>query len=258
MVSRLAPFPLVVAGAALVGFLMRNARRSATGARIAASPFLADARDRHRAMGSRPRSQSCCSPGRIRCSPDIYRFFTTAALVTFGGAYAVLAWVNQQAVEVYGLAHAGRDRRRSRACGDDARAPDHRAAIRRIHGGLEPAWRRRAAGRRDDRRVARFLGHLPAVLRIHPGRRALRRKAVVQRAAVDGACLHDGCRRRRDRQPRHRFRPQCPVPRRPGRRPTGPRSESRTAAFVLLQWTRVDAIWVIAGGAAAGLALAFV
>ena len=29
-------------------------------------------------------------------------------------------------------------------------------------------------------------------------------------------------------------------------------------AFVLLQWTRVDAIWVIAGGAAAGLALAFV
>jgi hypothetical protein len=29
-------------------------------------------------------------------------------------------------------------------------------------------------------------------------------------------------------------------------------------AFGLLQWTRVDAIWVIAGGAAAGLALAFV
>ena len=30
------------------------------------------------------------------------------------------------------------------------------------------------------------------------------------------------------------------------------------AAFALLQWTRVDAIWVIAGGAAAGLLLAFV
>jgi chromate transporter len=30
------------------------------------------------------------------------------------------------------------------------------------------------------------------------------------------------------------------------------------AAFVLLQWTRVDAIWVIVGGAAAGLAIAFV
>ena len=30
------------------------------------------------------------------------------------------------------------------------------------------------------------------------------------------------------------------------------------AAFVLLQWPRMDAIWVIAGGAAAGLVLAFV
>ena len=30
------------------------------------------------------------------------------------------------------------------------------------------------------------------------------------------------------------------------------------AAFALLQWTRVDAIWIIIGGAAAGLALGFV
>jgi hypothetical protein len=29
-------------------------------------------------------------------------------------------------------------------------------------------------------------------------------------------------------------------------------------AFALLQWTRIDAIWIIAGGAAAGLALGFV
>jgi len=33
---------------------------------------------------------------------DIYRFFTTAALITFGGAYAILAWVSQQVVEVHG------------------------------------------------------------------------------------------------------------------------------------------------------------
>ena len=33
---------------------------------------------------------------------DVYRFFTQAALVTFGGAYAVLAYVQQQAVEVHG------------------------------------------------------------------------------------------------------------------------------------------------------------
>lgn len=37
----------------------------------------------------------------------IYRFFTLAALVTFGGAYAVLAYVTQAAVGVYGwLTHA--------------------------------------------------------------------------------------------------------------------------------------------------------
>ena len=32
----------------------------------------------------------------------VYLFFTQVALVTFGGAYAVLAYVNQQLVEVYG------------------------------------------------------------------------------------------------------------------------------------------------------------
>jgi chromate transporter len=32
----------------------------------------------------------------------LYRFFTGVALVTFGGAYAILAWVNQQAVDAYG------------------------------------------------------------------------------------------------------------------------------------------------------------
>lgn len=38
---------------------------------------------------------------------QIYRFFTLAALVTFGGAYAVLAYVTQAAVGVYGwLTHA--------------------------------------------------------------------------------------------------------------------------------------------------------
>ena len=40
--------------------------------------------------------------GRDSLFADLYRFFTTAALVTFGGAYAVLAWVSQQVVEVHG------------------------------------------------------------------------------------------------------------------------------------------------------------
>ena len=40
--------------------------------------------------------------GRDSLYAEVYGFFTSAALVTFGGAYSVLAWVSQQAVEVHG------------------------------------------------------------------------------------------------------------------------------------------------------------
>ena len=40
--------------------------------------------------------------GRDSIFADQALFFTGAALVTFGGAYAVLAYVAQQAVQVYG------------------------------------------------------------------------------------------------------------------------------------------------------------
>jgi chromate transporter len=38
---------------------------------------------------------------------DIGTFFSKAAVVTFGGAYAVLAYIAQQAVETYGWLHPG-------------------------------------------------------------------------------------------------------------------------------------------------------
>ena len=47
-------------------------------------------------------------------------FFSKMAVVTFGGAYAVLAYVAQQAVETLWLARARRDARRARHGGDDA------------------------------------------------------------------------------------------------------------------------------------------
>jgi len=43
---------------------------------------------------------SLTGPGSLYS--QVYGFFTTAAFVTFGGAYAVLAYVGQQAVEAYG------------------------------------------------------------------------------------------------------------------------------------------------------------
>ena len=63
-------------------------------------------------------------------------FFSKMAMVTFGGAYAVLAYVAQQAVEQLWLAEAGRDAGRPRHGGDHARAPDHGAAVRGLHGAL--------------------------------------------------------------------------------------------------------------------------
>ena len=49
-------------------------------------------------------------------------FFTKAALLTFGGAYAVLPYVYQGAVENYQWLTAGADDRRAGARRDDARA----------------------------------------------------------------------------------------------------------------------------------------
>jgi len=100
MVGRIAPFPLVIAGAALAGFLMRGAPAP----RMPVSPVVFPWRSLATGivLWAVPAAAILLLAGPDSLFADIYRFFTTAALVTFGGAYAVLAWVNQQAVEVYG------------------------------------------------------------------------------------------------------------------------------------------------------------
>ena len=72
------------------------------------------------------------------------------AVVTFGGAYAVLAYVAQEAVEHYRWLAAGRDAGRARPGGDHAGAADPGAAIRRLSrggdaGGLASGAARSAA-----------------------------------------------------------------------------------------------------------------
>ena len=59
-------------------------------------------------------------------------FFSKMAVVTFGGAYAVLAYVAQQAVDNYHWLTAGRDAGRARHGRDDARPADHGHAVRRL------------------------------------------------------------------------------------------------------------------------------
>src|SRR6185437_8980303 len=45
--------------------------------------------------------------GRTHVTTDIALFFSKLAIVTFGGAYSVLAYMAQQAVETYGWLSAG-------------------------------------------------------------------------------------------------------------------------------------------------------
>jgi hypothetical protein len=59
-------------------------------------------------------------------------FFTKAALLTFGGAYAVLPYVYQGAVEHFQLAHRPADDRRPGAGRNHARPADHGGGLRRL------------------------------------------------------------------------------------------------------------------------------
>ena len=132
------PFPLVIAGAALAGLAGRRfaprgcappawcpAPRPAPAIIDDDTPRPAHARRLGRA-GSRPRSRSAsscgsrpspCSRRRSARANDfaaMARFFTEAALVTFGGAYAVLPYVVRERRRPVRLGHHGADDRRPR------------------------------------------------------------------------------------------------------------------------------------------------
>ena len=103
-----APFPLIIAAAALAGYL--HAHNTASGLNL---PEPAN-------PPSIPLSQTLMTAslwlaiwigpllllpiffGRAHVTTDIALFFSKLAVVTFGGAYSVLAYMAQQAVETYG------------------------------------------------------------------------------------------------------------------------------------------------------------
>ena len=117
-------------------------------------------------------------------------FFTKAALLTFGGAYAVLPYVYQGAVETYAWLTPVADDRRPGPRRDHARSAHHDRRVRRLRRRLdEDAVRRGLAGaRRHRRRLRRDVLHVPAVVRVHPRRRPAggidARPAALHRAAV--------------------------------------------------------------------------
>lgn len=118
------PFPVVVAAAGVAGWALGRWRPSALPDRKATDgtdagppPVLADDVLHHEAPTARrtvtvlvvgllvwsvPIAVVAVLTGRQSVFTELGLFFSGAAVVTFGGAYAVLAYVAQQAVQVYG------------------------------------------------------------------------------------------------------------------------------------------------------------
>ncbi len=116
------PFPVVVAAAGVAGWLFGRSRPALTAPKEADSdngppPLIADdALHTERPSGRRavltlvvglvlwaaPVAAAAAAFGHSSVFVDQGLFFSGAAVVTFGGAYAVLAYVAQQAVNVYG------------------------------------------------------------------------------------------------------------------------------------------------------------
>ena len=170
------PFPIIIIAAGVIGFFGarsrtdRICRRSGTAAARAprrSTALLGDEVPDHvRASTSRalkvsavwlllwlaPVAALLIGFGEANVFSQIAVFFSKMAMVTFGGAYAVLAYVAQQAVENYRWLGAGRNAGRPRHGGDDAGSADHGAAVRGLHGApsaipvrCRRCWRARSA-----------------------------------------------------------------------------------------------------------------
>ena len=94
---------------------------------------------------------ACVAVGGSSIFVEEGTFFGGTALVTFGGAYAVLGYVAQRAVETYGWLGARRHDHRSGHGRDDARSAHHGRAVRRLHGRLQRPGRPQPVGRRRRR-----------------------------------------------------------------------------------------------------------
>ncbi|MGH8641756.1 MAG: chromate efflux transporter, partial [Burkholderiales bacterium] len=106
-----APFPLIVAGAAVLGFAVARASPGWLGlqAQSAAPVAAADGQWRRAAMTTAvglvlwwaPVAVAFVMLGADHVFVDIGVFFSKLAVVSFGGAYALLAYMAQEAVETY-------------------------------------------------------------------------------------------------------------------------------------------------------------
>ncbi|MGH6735955.1 MAG: chromate efflux transporter [Methyloceanibacter sp.] len=108
-----APFPLIIAGAALAGFLLALIFPVPVPPPLSTPPVPVPLSQTVRtaalwlAIWILPLLTVSAWFGRDHVTTDIALFFSKLAVVTFGGAYSVLAYMAQQAVETYGWLSAG-------------------------------------------------------------------------------------------------------------------------------------------------------
>lgn len=253
MVGRILPFPLLLALAALAGLLAsRGGQPGPAPRQPVAFPW--------RSLGigfalwTLPAVAILVLAGYDSLYAGLYRFFTTAALVTFGGAYAVLAWVSQQVVEVHGwlsqaqtvaglalaettpgpliivLQFVGFMAGWNHAAGVDAAATATTAALLTSWATFLPSFVFILVGAPYVERLAenhRLAGALAGITAAVVG--------VIGSLAIAfgrGVLFPHGLDA-----------------------PAWDAIAIAAVALVLLEWTRVDVLWVIAAGALAGLAL---
>ncbi len=141
----------------------------------------------------------------------LWLFFSQMAVVTFGGAYAVLAYVAQEAVQNYGWLHPG-EMVDGLALAETTPGPlvlvlsfvGFLAAFR-DPAGLDPMLAGIVGGV-----LTTWVTFVPCFLWIF-WRRPLHRAAAIKQGSVGGTQRHHGRRGGRHRQPRHLVRIACPV-----------------------------------------------
>ena len=218
------PFPIVIAAAAVIGWLaarripgLTSGGGHGTGDEAGPPPLIADDALHHRAPSTARTLRILAAGLVIWTAPiglvalltgtgSVYTtqglFFAGTALVTFGGAYAVLAFVAQQAVQTYGWLSSTDMVRGLATRRVHARPADHGRAVRGVSRRLRRPRPAVPVDCRRDRVAAGHVGDLRAELPVHLPRRPLHRAAAEQPGAGRRHDRHHRRGRRRHRQPR--------------------------------------------------------
>ena len=237
------PFPIIVFGAALIGFVGASDGRDRISGRRRARAEQEGRRSRCRQPARRATAGACASDrcprveessvwsalwlipvvallatlGSDNVFSQIAVFFSKMAMVTFGGAYAVLAYVAQQAVENYHWLKPG-EMLDGLGMAETTPGPlimvlqfvGFMAAFR-DPGGLSPMMAGTLGGL-----LATWVTFTPCFLWIFLGA-PVRREAARQQIAQRGLVGPHRCGGRGDLEPRHLVRDPHGLPRRPCR-----------------------------------------